>query len=313
MFRHERPQKGRYRQFHQIGVEAFGMDGPDIDAELIILSARIWKTLGIGDLTLQINSLGTPECRVEYRKKLVEYLEKHHAVLDEDSRRRLTTNPLRVLDSKNPALQEIIAHAPSLLEHLDSESRGHFEVLKERLEVAGVAYSVNTRLVRGLDYYTRTVFEWVTGALGSQGTVCAGGRYDGLVEQLGGRPTTAAGFAMGIERLVELAAQQQVAGVDASPHVYLVLLGELAERNGIMLAEFLRDHGLRVESNCGGGSLKSQMKRADRSGAPFAMLLGEAEVLADLVSIKSLRRDEPQKQMPVAEATAYISQRLQSH
>ena len=311
MFRHERPQKGRYRQFHQIGVEAFGMDGPDIDAELIILSARIWKALGIGDLSLQINSLGTSECRVEYRRKLVEYLEKHHAILDEDSRRRLTTNPLRVLDSKNPALQEVIEHAPSLLEYLDGESLGHFETLKDRLDVAGVAYSVNTRLVRGLDYYTRTVFEWVTGSLGAQGTVCAGGRYDGRVEQLGGRPTPAAGFAWGMERLVELATQQQVVGANTAPHVYLALLGDSAQRAGVRLAELLRDAGLRVESNCAGGSLKSQMKRADRSAAPFALLLGEAEVLADLVSIKNLRQDEPQQQMPASEAAAYISQRLQ--
>ena len=311
MFRHERPQKGRYRQFHQIGVEAFGMEGPDIDAELIILSARIWKALGIGDLALQINSLGTSECRVAYRRKLVEYLEKHHAILDEDRRRRLTTNPLRVLDSKNPALQEVIEHAPSLLEYLDGESLGHFETLKGRLDLAGVAYTVNTRLVRGLDYYTRTVFEWVTGSLGSQGTVCAGGRYDGLVEQLGGRPTTAAGFALGMERLVELAAQQQVVGPNTAPHVYLALLGDSAQRAGVGLAEQLRDAGLRVESNCAGGSLKSQMKRADRSAAPFALLLGEAEVLAGLVSIKNLRQDEPQQQMPASEAAAYISQRLQ--
>ncbi len=310
MFRHERPQKGRYRQFHQIGVEAFGMEGPDIDAELILLSARLWRALGLRELSLQINTLGTAECRLHYRRKLVEYFEHHHSVLDDDSKRRLGSNPLRILDSKNPAMQGMISQAPSLLEHLDAMSRAHFEQLKSTLDDAGITYSVNPRLVRGLDYYTRTVFEWVTDALGSQGTVCAGGRYDGLVEQLGGRPTAAAGFALGMERLVELAAQQQITGRNITPHVYFALLGDAASIRGLQLAELLRDQGLRVECNCGGGSLKSQMKRADRSGAAFALLLGESEVLADLVSIKNLRADEAQIQLPVTEAVALIKQRL---
>jgi histidyl-tRNA synthetase len=310
MFRHERPQKGRYRQFHQFGVEAFGMEGPDIDAELIILSARLWRFLGLRDLSLQLNTLGTAECRIHYRQKLVEYFAQHHSLLDEDSRRRLGSNPLRILDSKNPAMQAMIAQAPSLLEHLDGASRAHFDQLKAILEDAGIAYTVNPRLVRGLDYYSRTVFEWVTYALGAQGTVCAGGRYDGLVEQLGGRPTAAAGFALGMERLVELAAQQQIAGRNITPHVYFALMGDSASRRGMQLAELLRNQGLRVECNCGGGSLKSQMKRADRSGAAYALLLGESEVLANLVSIKSLRADEAQTQLPITEAVALLKQRL---
>jgi histidyl-tRNA synthetase len=310
MFRHERPQKGRYRQFHQLGVEAFGMEGPDIDAELIMLSARLWRALGLGELALQINTLGTSECRIHYRQRLVAYFEQHHAVLDDDSKRRLGSNPLRILDSKNPAMQAMISHAPSLLEHLDAASRAHFDQLKSYLDAAGIAYSVNPRLVRGLDYYSRTVFEWVTGALGAQGTVCAGGRYDGLVEQLGGRPTAAAGFALGMERLVELAAQQQIAGRNTTPHVYFSLLGEAALSRGLQLAESLRNQGLRVECNCGGGSLKSQMKRADRSGAAYALLLGETEVMAGLVSVKNLRADEAQIQFPITEAVALIKQRL---
>ena len=310
MFRHERPQKGRYRQFHQLGVEAFGMQGPDIDAELIILSARFWRALGLRDLSLQINSLGSAECRVDYRKKLVAYFENHRALLDDDSQRRLASNPLRILDSKNPAMQAMIAAAPSLMEHLDAASRAHFEQLKAILDDAGIAYSVNPRLVRGLDYYSRTVFEWVTNTLGAQGTVCAGGRYDGLVEQLGGRATAAAGFALGMERLVELAAQQQITGRNVAPQVYLTLLGEAATHHGMQLAELLRDQGLRVECNCGGGSLKSQMKRADRSGAAYALLLGESEILADQVSVKNLRADDAQIQLPVTEAVALIKQRL---
>lgn len=310
MFRHERPQKGRYRQFHQFGVEAFGMEGPDIDAELIILSARLWHALGLRELSLQINTLGTSECRIHYRQKLVEYFERYHSVLDDDSKRRLGSNPMRILDSKNPSMQEMISQAPSLLEHLDAASHAHFDGLKAYLDDAGIVYSVNPRLVRGLDYYTRTVFEWVTDALGAQGTVCAGGRYDGLVEQLGGRPTAAAGFALGMERLVELAAQQQIAGRHITPHVYFALLGDPASNRGMQLAELLRDQGLRVECNCGGGSLKSQMKRADRSGAAYALLLGESEVLAGLVSIKNLRADEAQAQLPVTEAVALIKQRL---
>jgi histidyl-tRNA synthetase len=311
MFRHERPQKGRYRQFHQIGVEAFGIGTPDIDAELILLTARLWRLLNIHGLELQINSLGTPAARVHYRQVLVDYLRGHYETLDEDSRRRLETNPLRVLDSKNPALQALIAAAPNLHEHLDEESRRHFEQLCAYLQAANIPYRVNPRLVRGLDYYTRTVFEWVTTHLGAQGTVCAGGRYDGLVEQLGGQPTPAAGFALGLERLAELAALQQVAGADRSPQVYVAPLGggQIVER-GLALAEQLRDAGLRVELHCGGGSLKSQLKRADRSGARYALLLGEAELAAAQVSVKNLRVDEPQQQVGLAEVPALLRARL---
>ncbi|HJW82267.1 MAG TPA: histidine--tRNA ligase [Acidiferrobacterales bacterium] len=311
MFRHERPQKGRYRQFHQIGVEAFGIGTPDIDAELIFMTARLWRLLGIRNLELQINSLGTPAARAHYRQVLVEYLRGHHANLDEDSRRRLETNPLRVLDSKNPAMQPLIAAAPSLHEHLDEESRRHFEQLCAYLQAANIPYRVNPRLVRGLDYYTRTVFEWVTTDLGAQGTVCAGGRYDGLVELLGGQATPAAGFALGLERLAELAALQQVAGADRPPQVYVAPLGEgqVAEQ-GLVLAELLRDAGLRVELHCGGGSLKSQLKRADRSGARYALLLGESERAAAQVSVKNLRADEPQQLVGMTEVPALLRARL---
>ena len=312
MFRHERPQKGRYRQFHQIGVEAFGIGTPDIDAELILLSARLWRLLGIRDLELQINSLGTAAARAAYRQVLVDYLRAHLAALDEDSRRRLETNPLRVLDSKNPEMQALIAAAPSLHEYLDAESRAHFDALRQLLDAAGIAYRVNPRLVRGLDYYTRTVFEWVTTELGAQGTVCAGGRYDGLVEQLGGQATAAAGFALGIERLAELAAVQQVPGVQSAPQVYIAPLGEGKTMEvGMALAEQLRDAGLRVELHCGGGSLKSQLKRADRSGARYVLILGENELAAGQVSVKNLRADEPQQSVAVAQAAAFLRARIE--
>ncbi|MHB8454653.1 MAG: histidine--tRNA ligase [Acidiferrobacterales bacterium] len=310
MFRHERPQRGRYRQFHQIGVEAFGMAGPDLDAELILMTARLWRRLGVRDVVLHINSLGTPACRSTYRKLLVDYLETHRAVLDEDSLRRLTANPLRILDSKNPALQGVIEHAPSLLDHLDPESAAHFERLQGYLADAGTEFIVNPRLVRGLDYYSRTVFEWVSGSLGAQATVCAGGRYDGLVEQLGGRATPAAGFALGMERLVELLAQQNASVPSTAPQLYLVLLGDAAERHGARLAERLRDAGLSVECNTGGGSLKSQMKRADRSGAIYAALLGDAELDAGLVSIKALRADNPQEQVAEEGLAQVLRERL---
>jgi histidyl-tRNA synthetase len=311
MFRHERPQKGRYRQFHQIGVEAFGIGTPDIDAELILLTARLWRELGIQGLELQINSLGTPAARAQYRQVLVEYLRAHIETLDEDSRRRLETNPLRVLDSKNPAMQALIAAAPNLHEHLDEESRRHLEQLCAMLQAAAIPYRVNPRLVRGLDYYTRTVFEWVTTHLGAQGTVCAGGRYDGLVEQLGGQSTPAAGFALGLERLAELAAVQQVTGADRSPQVYVAPLGEgQVVQQALLLAEQLRDTGLRVELHCGGGSLKSQLKRADRSGARYALLLGESELAAAQVSVKNLRADEAQHTVGLAEAPAFLRARL---
>jgi len=311
MFRHERPQKGRYRQFHQIGVEAFGLGTPDIDAELILVTARLWRVLGIRGLELQINSLGTPAARARYRQVLVEYLSAHLETLDEDSRRRLDSNPLRVLDSKNPAMQSLIAAAPGLHEYLDEDSLRHFEQLCAYLQAADIPYRVNPRLVRGLDYYTRTVFEWVTAELGAQGTVCAGGRYDGLVEQLGGQATPAAGFALGLERLAELAALQQVAGVDQMPQVYVAPLGEgKVAQQGLVLAEQLRDAGLRVELHCGGGSLKSQLKRADRSGARYALLLGESELAAAQVSVKNLRANEAQQQIRLTEAPAFLRARL---
>ncbi len=313
MFRHERPQKGRYRQFHQIGVEAFGIDTPDIDAELILLTARLWHLLGIRNLELQINSLGTPEARARYRQVLVEYLRGHYEHLDEDSCRRLDGNPLRVLDSKNPAMQSLIAAAPSLHEYLDEESRRHFEQLCAYLQAANIPFRVNPRLVRGLDYYTRTVFEWVTTDLGAQGTVCAGGRYDGLVEILGGQSTPAAGFALGLERLAELAALQQVAGADRPPQVYVAPLGDgKIAQQGLVLAEQLRDAGLRVELHCGGGSLKSQLKRADRSGARYALLLGESESAAAQVSVKNLRADEPQQLVGMTEVPVFLQARLTS-
>ena len=296
MFRHERPQKGRYRQFHQIDVEAFGLAGPDIDAEIILMSARLWNRLGFkpGDLRLQINSLGTSESRAAYRAKLITYLEQHHAKLDEDSKRRLNTNPLRVLDSKNPDIREILAGAPSLLDHLDSESRTHFERLQELLTGSAVVHTVNPRLVRGLDYYTRTVFEWTIPQAGAQDAVCAGGRYDGLVEHLGGKSTPGIGFAMGMERLVSLMEEKHIATPDASPHVYLVRVGEAAEREAIRLAEMLRDKlpELRLVMDCSGGGFGSQMKRADKSGAEFALILGEEEVNGKRAGLKSLRGGE---------------------
>ena len=311
MFRHERPQKGRYRQFHQIGVEAFGIATPDLDAELILLMARLWRELGLRGLELQLNSLGTPAARAAYRARLIEYLRAHVDILDDDSRRRLDANPLRVLDSKHPAMQAVIAGAPDLHDSLDTESRAHFDELCRYLDEAGIAYRVNPRLVRGLDYYTRTVFEWVTTELGAQGTVCAGGRYDGLVEQLGGAATPAAGFAFGLERLAELAAQQQVAGTNLAPQVYLVALGGAETTHAVFrLAERLRDGGLRAEMHCGGGSLKSQLKRADRSGARFAVILGESELARAEVSLKALRADEPQQAVALAELPALLRARL---
>ena len=296
MFRHERPQKGRYRQFHQINVEAFGLAGPDIDAELILMSARLWKRLGLGAdaVRLQINSLGTPPSRAAYREKLVTYLEKHRERLDEDSQRRLTTNPLRVLDSKNPTMREVLAAAPSLLDHLDGESRAHFEGLQSFLEDAGVLYTVNPRLVRGLDYYSRTVFEWIIPHAGAQDAVCSGGRYDGLVEHLGGKPTPGIGFALGAERLVALMEEAGIAAPEAEPHVYLVKVGERAEREAFRLAELLRDTlpALRLQMDCGGGGFGNQLKRADKSGAEVAIILGDDETAAERVTLKPLRGGE---------------------
>ncbi|MBT2786789.1 MULTISPECIES: histidine--tRNA ligase [unclassified Halomonas] len=305
MFRYERPQKGRYRQFHQIGVETFGFDGPDIDAEVILLSARLWQELGLMEhVTLELNSLGSSEARAAYRDTLVAYFEQHHDLLDEDSKRRLTSNPLRILDSKNPAMAEMLDAAPQLMDHLDTESREHFEQLTKMLEAAGIAYVINPRLVRGLDYYCRTVFEWTTTALGSQGTVCAGGRYDGLVEQLGGKPTPAVGFAMGIERLIllletlELIPEDALGGCD----VYLLPMDDSATTAAITLAEQLRDElpELRLQLHCGGGSFKSRIKKADKSAATIAILIGEDEITAQSATVKFLRDDREQQSVPQA-------------
>ena len=311
MFRHERPQKGRYRQFHQIGVEAYGLAGPDIDAEMIAMSARIWRALGLTGLQLEINTLGTPAVRQQYRGALVDYLSTHRDALDDDSQRRLQSNPLRVLDSKNPALAEVLAGAPRLLDYLDAESRAHFDGLQARLSAAGIGFNINPRLVRGLDYYTRTVFEWVAEGLGAQATVCAGGRYDGLVEQLGGRPTPAVGFAIGLERLVELVGPQCLTDMSGFPHVYVVALGEAAQAQAFRLAEQVRDYGLRVHLHCGGGELKNQMKRADRSGARFAAILGDEELHAGQVGVKDLRADEPQEQVKFDELGAHLQRLLE--
>jgi histidyl-tRNA synthetase len=292
MFRHERPQKGRYRQFHQIGVEAFGIESSDIDAELIAMCARLWRVLGLKGLTLELNTLGTPEARAAHRVELVRYLEAHQAELDEDSQRRLHKNPLRVLDSKNPALQELVAGAPRLMDYLDEGSRRHFEILRGYLDATGIPYKVNPRLVRGLDYYTRTVFEWTTDRLGAQSAVCAGGRYDGLVALLGGQPAPAAGFAIGLERLAELLAldSDDTAGTPVV-QAYLAVPDEVLRPQAFKLAEVLRNQGLCVEMQCGGGSLKTQFKRADRSGARFALVLGPDEAARASVGVKDLRHD----------------------
>ncbi|MBE0399849.1 MULTISPECIES: histidine--tRNA ligase [Halomonas] len=305
MFRYERPQKGRYRQFHQIGVETFGFDGPDIDAEVILLSARLWQELGLMEhVTLELNSLGSSEARAAYRDTLVAYFEQHRDVLDEDSLRRLTSNPLRILDSKNPAMADMLNTAPQLMDHLDTESREHFEQLTKILEAAGIPYVINPRLVRGLDYYCRTVFEWTTTALGSQGTVCAGGRYDGLVEQLGGKPTPAVGFAMGIERLILLLETLQLIPDDAlgGCDVFLLPMDDNATLAAITLAEQLRSElpTLRLQLHCGGGSFKSRMKKADKSNATMAILLGEDEIAEQSATLKFLRDDREQQRASIA-------------
>ncbi|NND60170.1 MAG: histidine--tRNA ligase [Gammaproteobacteria bacterium] len=303
MFRYERPQKGRYRQFHQVGAEAFGFPGPDVDAELIFMSARLWQALGLDDLTLRLNSLGTPASRVIYREQLTTYFREHADALDDDSRQRLELNPLRILDSKNPQMQELIAAAPVITDHLDDESEQHFGRLCELLNDRGIAFELDSRLVRGLDYYTRTVFEWETDALGAQAAVCSGGRYDGLVEQLGGRSTPGIGWALGVERLVELLQISDQPVPTSAPHLYLVMVGAEAERTGLALAETLRDRypQLRLASHCGGGSFKSQLKAADRSGAQAALILGEAEVAAGTVALKPLRSDDQQQSLAAAE------------
>jgi len=313
MFRHERPQKGRYRQFHQVGVETFGLAGPDIDAELILLSARLWRELGIRGLQLQLNSLGTSQERKAYRAVLMDYLSAHAEQLDSDSQRRLHSNPLRILDSKNPEMAELVAQAPSLMDHLGEASKAHFEALCRSLDECGVEYTINPRLVRGLDYYSLTVFEWVTDELGAQGTVCAGGRYDGLVEQLGGRATAAVGFAMGLERLLAVMQAQQALPQTARADAYLVLMGEQAERAGLAIAERLRDAlpGLRLLSHCGGGGFKAQFKRADRSGARVALILGEDELARGHISIKYLRQDLPQENIAIDDLARHLAARVQ--
>ena len=309
MFRHERPQKGRYRQFHQVGIEALGYAGPDIDAEHILMCARLWRDLGLTGIQLELNSLGSAEARGRYRAKLVAYLEQHAGALDEDARRRMHSNPLRVLDSKNPAMQGLIAAAPRLADDLDDASARAFEALQRSLRAAGVGFSINPRLVRGLDYYNGTVFEWVTDRLGAQGTVCAGGRYDGLVEQIGGRPAPACGFAMGVERLLALVSDSGVVVPDTVTDVYIVRQGDAALAYGERVAEQLRDAGLAVVLHCGGGSFKSQMKRADASGARFAVILGDDEAQAGVLSVKALRVEREQVRVSLSEACDIIKLR----
>ncbi|MGD8629724.1 MAG: histidine--tRNA ligase [Gammaproteobacteria bacterium] len=313
MFRHERPQKGRYRQFHQVGVEAFGMTGPDIDAEMIFMTARIWERLGLSGAVLQLNSLGTLQARAAYRDALVDYLQAHADALDDDSRRRLDSNPLRILDSKNPDMQSLLTAAPSLPDYLDDESREHFTALRGLLDAAGIRYELNPRLVRGLDYYSKTVFEWVTDQLGAQGTICAGGRYDGLVEYLGGKPVPAVGFALGLERLLGLLAAGGVDLPGNDPHVYLVMDGEQATERGMVFAEELRAAlpGLRLQVNCGAGSFKSQFKRADRSGAIFALVIGDSEAAQQQVIVKPLRSDAGQELLLQQDIAGIIAARLQ--
>lgn len=314
MFRHERPQKGRYRQFHQFGIETYGLAGSDIDAEVIMLSARLWQKFGIADqVRLEINSLGSNQARAAYRDTLVAFLKTKEDALDEDAKRRLQANPLRVLDSKNPQVQEAIKDAPRLLDHLDAESEQHFKTLCSRLEQAGIAYQVNPKLVRGLDYYNRTVFEWVTDSLGAQGTVCAGGRYDGLVEQLGGKATPAVGFAMGMERLVLMLETLGLTDkVPAPVDVYVTAMGEQVEAYSMAVAEQLRDAlpDIRIQTHCGGGNFKKQMKRADRSGAAVALVIGENEMRQQQVGIKNLREDAPQISVSIGELIDYLGDKL---
>ncbi|ENM3805554.1 histidine--tRNA ligase [Vibrio cholerae] len=312
MFRHERPQKGRYRQFHQCGVEVFGLDGPDVDAELIMMTARLWRELGIAQhVRLELNSIGSLEARANYRTALIDYLEQYQNVLDEDCKRRMYTNPLRVLDSKNPDVQAILGDAPQLSDYLDAESKQHFAGLCELLDAAGIEYTVNQRLVRGLDYYNRTVFEWITESLGSQGTVCGGGRYDGLVEQLGGKLTPAVGFAMGLERLVLMMETLGNTDVRRSVDVYMVTAGEGTMMAGMKLAEQLREQvpGLRVMTHFGGGNFKKQFKRADKVGAAIALVLGEDEVAAQTVVVKDLAGGEQNTvaQAEVAKLLAHLA------
>jgi histidyl-tRNA synthetase len=312
MFRHERPQKGRYRQFYQVDVEALGFTGPDIDAELIAMTARLWRRLGIERVRLQINSLGTPESRRAYREKLVTYFRGYESRLDADSRRRLEGNPLRILDSKNPEMRDIVDGAPLLTDHLDPESKEHFDAVCSMLRDVGVAYQVNPRLVRGLDYYTRTVFEWITDALGAQDAVCSGGRYDGLISQLGGEATPGVGFAMGVERAVELLVQAQRTPPATGADVYVVVNGEKAAAAGLRLVEHLREElpHRRFELNLGGGNFKAQFRRADRSGAGLALIVGDDEVARGVVAMKPLRVEAGQTECPMAGVVAAVETAL---
>ena len=306
MFRHERPQKGRFRQFHQVGVEALGFKGPDVDAEHMIMGARLWKDLGLDDIRLEINSLGSSESRVRYRSRLVEYLEARDDELDADSRRRLHSNPLRVLDSKNPAMQDVVKQAPRLADDLDDESLAGFEHLQSLLRAAGVGFTINPRLVRGLDYYNDAVYEWTTTKLGAQGTVCAGGRYDGLFEQIGGKPSAACGFAMGIERLLALMEDAGRVAPSTAPDAYVVHVGDSATQHAWKAAEAMRGAQLAVVLHCGGGSFKSQMKRADGSGARFAVIIGDDEAQAGVVSLKPLRETGQQQKLSIEQAAEQI-------
>ncbi|MSS75964.1 MAG: histidine--tRNA ligase [Methyloglobulus sp.] len=314
MYRHERPQKGRYRQFIQLGVETYGMSGPDIDAELILLMHRLWQKLGIRDkVSLQLNSLGTIAERMVYREVLVFYFQQHKESLDEDSLRRLNTNPLRILDSKNPEMKDVIANAPELIAYLGADSLAHFKAITTTLEDLGVTYQINTRLVRGLDYYSKTVFEWVTDELGSQGTVCAGGRYDGLIEQLGGKPNHAVGFAMGMERLLALLELRDDLPITKPVDAYMIRVGEKAEREGLRFAETIRNEfpTLKLQLSADGGSFKNQFKKADKVGAEFAIILGDDEVDRGEVGIKSLRNELAQQTMPQSQAISFLQQQLQ--
>ena len=306
MFRHERPQKGRYRQFHQVGVEALGFAGPDVDAEHMVMGATLWRRLGLDGIQLEINTLGNGASRTRYRGRLIQYLERHSGELDEDARRRLNTNPLRVLDSKSPQMQAVIAQAPKLADDLDEESLKHFQELQDLLRNAGVGFTINTRLVRGLDYYNDVVYEWTTTRLGAQGTVCAGGRYDGLIAQIGGKPAPACGFAMGAERLLALLADAGTAAPARAVDVYLVHSGEAAGKFAWNAAETLRGKGLWVVFHCGAGSFKAQMKRADASGARFAVIVGDDEAAKQIVTLKPLRTPGEQVQVSAEDAARII-------
>lgn len=314
MFRREKPQKGRYRQFHQLGVETVGMSGPDIDAELIALTARLWETLGLKNIRLELNSIGSTASRQHYKQVLVDYFSAHMDQLDADSQRRLQTNPMRILDSKNTAMQEVIANAPSILEHLDEASAAHFEQLKMLLDNMNIAYTINPRLVRGLDYYSKTVFEWVTDELGSQGTVCGGGRYDGLIKQLGGRETTACGFGLGIERLLGIMEVQGIQAPQQTVDFYFIMVGDSTQQVAMPLAEQLREAlpQATIICNSGGGSFKAQIKRADKSGAQYALIMGEDEVKNNTIAIKPLRTRDAQQTLDQDQLITYSQSLIKS-